>query len=322
MRKNHSKHDYRKQPERDLSFNIRMKKSTITGILLFFILFFVSFYIENSKPINETTFRFVNKDNNLSIEGAISIDDIFYNTTNKGNVTISKFDKLPKNVSIIGSFNSKRFHLVYEFPKDYLNYSYIEFEVTNNEIEESENYFRLIDKSEKDNFYWVNGLHWVKMPITYRYKDKSFCSDGKIKRVEYAIEELNKITNGSVNLIETINLEADIVLICLNYGEEDKYNIEEEYGVLGTATPTIIENKIVESTIELYPENICGTYPIVEIHEILHSFGYEHNKRGGKSIMNPMFYSCDYQIEKDENGAPKIDSWIINDLIKNYGRWI
>jgi len=102
--------------------------------------------------------------------------------------------------------------------------------------------------------------------------------------------------------------KTDILIKCLLEAPENG-----RYYTAGEATPIInSDNKIVGGLIYFYNvgENRysggCLNYPLTEVHEILHLFGFDHTVGG---IMAPIGYGCTQF---------KIDDQIINDLRATY----
>jgi len=115
-----------------------------------------------------------------------------------------------------------------------------------------------------------------------------------------AIKELeNKVEK--ISFYPTIS-DPDIEITC---SEENKPGINEKHFVAGEGgAKEIIQtnrfNIITEGVILLYENNDLRTidcdYPNVELHELLHVFGFDHvnNK---KSIMFPFIESCDQILD-------------------------
>lgn len=294
----------------------KINKIKIFFVIFFFIIIFLVEYINfNTEPKlrNETIFTFINTENNFSINGNVSIDDKFYGVTHEGNISVYRYHNSSVNITFKGIYNNKRFEFIYEFPKNYLNYSYMVFGLSQKEIDESEEYFRIFDELKNDKYPHINKIHWTHMPLTYRYTNKYACPNSRIQRVEDAIKEFDRATNSTIKIIETNESKVDLIFICKQYISHS----QEENLKLGDALPWIIKNKIYNASINFYPDLVCGSYPVVEIHEILHAFGYEHNT-SRITIMSPILKKCDTSTEIDENGNPIIDKWIIKDLIETY----
>lgn len=147
-----------------------------------------------------------------------------------------------------------------------------------------------------DSFSDSEKMHWMHMPLTFNFSEN--CTALLLSRNRRAFQEIENQTKGVVSF-EEISGPADISLIC--HKEVPRNDIyltsgEEQHWAQG--------NKIVKAVINFY--NVvegrstlgCVSYPDVEIHEILHTFGFQH-KEGYDSIMRPVQGNCLYKIDSD-----------------------
>jgi len=143
------------------------------------------------------------------------------------------------------------------------------------------------------------------------YKIDSACSDQKKERMTSAFSELA----GRVGVISfrPVNEEPDIEVSC---SEKAEHSIEEDFFIAGEGgAKEIIQtgqyNVITNGIILLYDvfKGIECDWSIVELHELLHVFGFEHSE-DERSIMNAYLESCDQ----------KLDESIIRDLKELYSR--
>ncbi|MDO8623306.1 MAG: hypothetical protein Q7R52_03595 [archaeon] len=162
-----------------------------------------------------------------------------------------------------------------------------------------------------DQFPNVNRLHWGHMPLIYTFDKEHQCYSNRIKGVELAFSELSRRTNNTISFIEGNN--ADITIVC--YGISYNTEMGEESGYYYPDT-----NLTVNATINFYSGYYEGYwYPFIELHEILHTFGYEHVSDSRCSIMNFENYNAYYSQECFTNvGEEAIDKWIVEDLINIY----
>lgn len=155
-------------------------------------------------------------------------------------------------------------------------------------------------------------LHYIHTDLTYAFLDESSCGKVQALRVRWAFEELQNQTNNLLTFEEITNIEetdaeadradiADINIICRR--EVPLADISG-YVVAGEATYEHIGNEITRGFIYFYNTGASGSYgggcvryPDTEIHEILHSFGFEHSNNS-ESIMFP-YSSCKYKIDKE-----------------------
>lgn len=201
------------------------------------------------------------------------------------------------------------------------------------EVNENESRYISLKYGESDFGNPANSLKWYRMPITYSYSEG--CVGPIIFRIEKALAILSEQTKGAVRM-EKVEEDSDLLFKC--YKEQryspDAYYTSTQY-TLGSNTrievtsEDLIKKMLIEFwgvTNTTYPQS-CYSFPKLELHEILHAFGYEHNTWNRYSIMYPQEEGC---IETKKNGdnvtirnvtfVPKdeIDSDIVNDLINIY----
>lgn len=278
---------------------------SIIILIIGFLFIKYNSYITGKAIIGErenTLFMFYLNYSKYPIDGEVSINDVFYGNTLNGNITIPKLNYKPKYLGFKGIYEKKVFDVKYYFPEDYLKYSYVPFVVFSNDL-------------YNDDFYDSNKLHFSRIPITY--KIINYC--GNIERLNKAFFEFNKSTNGSVYFIPTESNNPDIRIICYSNESEnsDYYN-----KVIGESDLNNIKgNVIINSTIIFYPTiSSCGYFPLVEIHELLHSLGYSH-RPNISSVMYNTTDNCKWMYDyKDIHGEPRIDDDIILDLKDIYSK--
>ena len=136
-----------------------------------------------------------------------------------------------------------------------------------------------------------DNLHFDHMPITYAFvKDNESqprpCQSYEQDRVRGAFRILQNSTNN---------------IFC--------YFRTDIWFFFGKGGYTYTGNVINQGTLQLFTNRNCGTWPDVEIHELLHVLGFQH-KKDEWSIMNPIQVRCD---------LGKIDDDIVANLTRIYG---
>ncbi|MBW2965626.1 hypothetical protein KY342_00815 [Candidatus Woesearchaeota archaeon] len=196
----------------------------------------------------------------------------------------------------------------------------------------------------------IEKLHWNHMPITYFIENKEECGDYETRKIRRAFDNVENASNGVVNFKEieepaNIDVTCSFIEDCYEY----KVDVRREEGIIyryeticehakGTAQiigvrgNEILKAKIVLVGLAGFAETTgsgasgfyigsCG-HPTTEIHEILHTFGYNHFA-DPESIM---YYAEDivgYTLQEAGScvGSKKnIDEIIIEDLIDTYSR--
>jgi len=143
------------------------------------------------------------------------------------------------------------------------------------------------------------------------YKIEEDCETEKKQRMIQAFDELS--SKVSKITFYSVLLNPDIEVIC---SQENKLNIDEKHFIAGEGgAKEIIQTGqyyiITNGVVYLY-ENIktikCN-YPNVELHELIHVFGFDHSDNEN-SLMFPYLESCDQ----------KLDDSIINKLGELYSK--
>jgi hypothetical protein len=129
------------------------------------------------------------------------------------------------------------------------------------------------------------------------YSIDSSCSEIKIRRIKQSLEILEEKTK-EISFFE-VKENPDIEIICENKNMPTK---EKGYFIAGEGGPTSIINTSLFYVIEkgivlLYRDKLLCEYPNVEIHELLHVFGFEHSENK-ESIMYSVS-SCNQIITED-----------------------
>ncbi|MBI2452105.1 matrixin family metalloprotease [Candidatus Pacearchaeota archaeon] len=242
---------------------------------------------------------------------------------------------------VIHIFVSEREDYTEELQTDFINKSDVYGDFSNN-IE--------------DEFSNINLPHWTHAPITYKIINEKECGTYESRMIQKAFNEIENSTKGIIKF-EKIDYSPDIEIRCSFI--EDCYEKKIDMGNVGSDSYTkeitekicgydagyaqITEfqnNRILKAEIELIglagfaeTHNIgpsgfsvgrCG-YPDLEIHEILHVFGYEHTEEN-RSIMSPIVDNSSriglatYGAGDCKDAIISIDDWIIKDLIKTYSK--
>lgn len=154
---------------------------------------------------------------------------------------------------------------------------------------------------------FVQNMRFAKNNLGYFFYPG--CSPEKINRINGAFELIETKTK-IISFIEKTNFqEADIKILCSEVQKEVKPN----QFIAGEGGPDEFLN------LSLYPLILSGEvllydtlykdkceYPLVELHEILHVFGFDHID-DKNSVLYP-YYSCNQQL----------DNSIVNELIRLY----
>lgn len=131
------------------------------------------------------------------------------------------------------------------------------------------------------------------------------CDSNKIKRFQEALEIITEQT-GIITFYPIEESKADILVGC----SEDSYEQEKNVFISGEGGPTSYLNlsfypMVIKGKVLLYNQDTCD-YPVTEIHELFHVFGFEHIN-DPKLIMYP-YVDCNQKINPD----------VITELIKLY----
>ena len=177
---------------------------------------------------------------------------------------------------------------------------------------------------QTDEFSHVKEPHWTHMPVTYSISGE--CTEEPAIRNAFKIIENS--TDSVVNFKEikdnNKNTESDIKILC-SFVENCYEKKQETRWFWIITTEAICEheageaqikrlrgNKILQAEINLkqIPE-IQENCSEVVIHELLHTFNYEHSENP-ESIM--------YPARNKEICNENIDPWVSLDLIEKYKR--
>ncbi len=158
--------------------------------------------------------------------------------------------------------------------------------------------FSKLDENEDDEFPHTQELHYTHSNLTYSFKDEKSCGKVQAFRLRWGFEEIQKQI--SLTFTETDG-ETDIEIYCYREVPSPMTG----YVTAGEANYEHIENKIIKGIIIFYNSGVSGTYgggctkyPDTEIHEILHTFGFEHSENP-RSIMFPYGDICRHKIDEE-----------------------
>lgn len=168
------------------------------------------------------------------------------------------------------------------------------------------------------NYVSSNEKHWSTRDLAYSIE--GYCPSLEVRRIQKAFSEIEKGTNNTITFSnESSNPNIKIYCNQGGYNGQGSLISINDDGVMqdsltsGLAGVTTSGNEIIEADINFYQvtENsfagICSAYPTTEIHEILHTLGFDHNE-SSKSIMRPVEENCLY----------KIDGYILDKLVEIY----
>ncbi|MFZ5954796.1 MAG: matrixin family metalloprotease [Nanoarchaeota archaeon] len=158
-----------------------------------------------------------------------------------------------------------------------------------------------------DYYSTVDYIHWNHMPLTYYFNEPNAsignlnCTQYQIKRVKDAFQIFENETDNLIYFREEKE-NPDIKILC--YGVKPS----EDYMIMGEGSFEFIDKMILRAELNFFNHRNCGTFPDIEIHEILHIFGFRHSE-DKTSIMYPIENTCDHN---------KIDEEIIEKLKQTY----
>jgi len=141
---------------------------------------------------------------------------------------------------------------------------------------------------------FYDGMRFNHNNISYYINE--YCSQEKIDGLRKAMNIVEEET-AIIKFSETSEEEADILVGCY----KEAYEKEESIFVAGEGGPTRIINStlypvITRGKILLYNQTSCE-YPVTELHEILHVFGFEHINDSSK-IMFP-YVDCNQKLNEN-----------------------
>jgi hypothetical protein len=167
-------------------------------------------------------------------------------------------------------------------------------------------------ESRKDIFWKINNTHWSHMPLSYSINQG--CGETRIGKIKYALEEIELSSYGKVSF-EQSSKNADIEFVCYkNYSMADIKKMNK----VASSKRIMDGNEVVNATITFYDGESCGYYPFIEIHEVLHTFGFKDNENIS-SVMYENTEMCKFRYENEEIlGKPSIDEDISQNLIETY----
>ncbi len=171
---------------------------------------------------------------------------------------------------------------------------------------------REIENTTEDMIKDPGKKYWDHMPLTYRFEDTeefiSTCQDHIKERVKGAFDIVKNETSGAVYFVE-VDYDEDIIIRCSNKIQTDG-RAAVGISTAGEGGPTLIQgNKILEGELNFYPYRNCGTFPDVELHEIMHVLGFGHNNSSRLNLMYPTNLKCDGTF----------DDYLKEELIMIYG---
>jgi len=177
-------------------------------------------------------------------------------------------------------------------------------------IEDILNFDKVIEKIHKTlkgiqttEYFFNEGSDTI---IKYRIQNPETCGDLEIKKINKAVKRIEKDTDNHL-IFQEVEDNEEILFECLLENNITREN-NRDYYTLGTSEGTLIDHQFSKINIYKYQYQMLNLYEGVEVHEILHSLGFEHNYIIENSIMNP--------ISKNTNFI--IDEKIIEDIKLNY----
>jgi len=172
----------------------------------------------------------------------------------------------------------------------------------------------------KEGLLFNTQLRFGHKPITYSIEqgigsNARVCSDAQVGRIDQAFEILTNETQGDLKFIKVNPGKGDILFYCaeiangnLTYLSNSTFKVVQFAVTEGESQYSKKGNIIQKGVTTFYDHRNCGTFPDVEIHEILHIFGFTHSTNES-SIMYPFSLVCD---------RDSIDPNIIKSLMNTY----
>lgn len=162
---------------------------------------------------------------------------------------------------------------------------------------------------QSDSFPNAQGLHWTHMPVTYSFADNFSCGRSEPNYIIKAFREIQNETNKIVRF-EQVESNGDIAINC-----KKDFNMNKTAGTyqVGDALISNLEgNRIINGELNFYiVSNTINagscSYADIEVHEILHTFGFDHTSEKN-NIMNPVVSYCPTHLNED----------ILNKLLSTY----
>ena len=151
-------------------------------------------------------------------------------------------------------------------------------------IDEDESDYQLSPLEEKSiSNINPNAYYWKYIPIHYYFSEDYPCEGSRKNNIKKSFNIIEEKTDKIVTFYEEES-EYAIEIICY-----DEYE-SEEVSAYGGIYNYEGDKEILSGFVELYKEDPinfeqCQNYPSIELHEILHAFGFNHIE-DRKSIMS------------------------------------
>ncbi len=153
----------------------------------------------------------------------------------------------------------------------------------------------IIKEEQKDVFSNINEFHWGEMPITYKI------IGGEERQRKLIHEAFETISNETDEIIKFkgVNENPDISIY---FKSPNTYDSNDEL-TLADSLPKFDpekENLIISAEINIYGQGqVCKTgYPDLEVHEILHAFGFDDIPIMDRIMSRYSYSTSDCEIEK------------------------
>jgi hypothetical protein len=150
--------------------------------------------------------------------------------------------------------------------------------------------------SFSEQFQFYPNMRFAKKSLIYNIGDS--CPENKKTRMRQAFARIEEET-GLLNFYQNINpKKADILASC----NKTETQIQEKYFIVGEGGPTHLINTSLFYIIEegkvllFYAKSKCDNYN-VELHELLHIFGFKHSNNKESIMYNTTF--CNQVLTDD-----------------------
>ncbi|KKK41764.1 hypothetical protein LCGC14_2518160, partial [marine sediment metagenome] len=129
----------------------------------------------------------------------------------------------------------------------------------------------ILSDLEEDNYQNTNKLHWGHIPITYKFENE--CRERQINLTKLAFKQIGIETDWKVSF-NKVDENPDISIYCKP--TEWKRDSDLTLGDAVYEVDDYNKNLVTHAEINFYGQGqVCATgYPALEVHEILHTFGF------------------------------------------------
>lgn len=179
---------------------------------------------------------------------------------------------------------------------------------------------------------FVQNMRFSKSNLSYYFYED--CLEENRNRMKSAFDIIQNKTE-VISFYETTDNSADILVLCSDKVIEKESEENKRTFIAGEGGPSKFLNLtpyplILQGEIKLYSKEKIENcnYPIVELHELLHVFGYEHFKEE-KSVLYP-YLKCNQRLDKEiiddlkniYSVSPKAELFFVNSSAIKKGAYL